>query len=82
MIIDIQNLQNIYEQRAMKRKKIIIKCVKLLACVFVPPLISYILGCFVFADFHVTNWTQEGRVNTVFICVVLWLLSILPFCLT
>ena len=75
-MINIQNLTNIYEQQAARRNKIIIKAVKIALFIVVAPVVAYLFGSFVFTSFNPVDWTQYGRVNTLFIAIVLWLLSL------
>ena len=77
-MINIQNLQNIYEQQAARRNKIIIKAVKIALFIVVAPVVAYLFGSFVFTSFNPAEWTQDGRVNTLFIAIVLWWLSLFP----
>ena len=77
-MINIQNLENIYEQRYIKRKKSIIKCAKIAAFVVIAPIIAYLFGSFAFADFNPENWTQNGRINILWIAIVIWWLSLFP----
>ena len=77
-MINIQNLQNIYEQLAEKRNKLIIKAVKIALFIVVAPAVAYLFGSFVFTSFNPSEWTQEGRVNTLWIAVVFWWLSLFP----
>lgn len=77
-MINIQNLQNIYEQLAEKRNKLIIKAVKIALFIVVAPVVAYLFGSFVLTSFNPAEWTQEGRINTLFIAIVLWWLSLFP----
>ena len=77
-MINIQNLTNIYEQLAEKRNKLIIKAVKIALFIVVAPIAAYLFGSFVFTSFNPVEWTQEGRVNTLWIAIVLWWLSLFP----
>ena len=77
-MINIQNLENIYEQRYIKRKKLIIKCAKIASFVIVAPVIAYLFGSFAFADFNPSNWTKDGRINMLWIAIVIWWLSLFP----
>ena len=77
-MINIQNLTNIYEQQAARRNKLIIKAVKIALFIVVAPIAAYLFGSFVFTSFNPADWTQDGRVNTLFIAIVLWWLSLFP----
>ena len=77
-MINIQNLQNIYEQQAARRNKLIIKAVKIALFIVIAPIAAYLFGSFVFTSFNPADWTQDGRVNTLFIAIVLWWLSLFP----
>ena len=81
-MINIQNLENIYEQQYIKRKKLIIKCAKIVAFVVIAPIIAYLFGSFAFADFNPANWTQNGRINILWIAIVIWWLSLFPLTLS
>ena len=75
-MINIQNLENIYERRYIKRKKLIIKCAKIAVFVVIAPVIAYLFGSFAFADFNPASWSQDGRINTLWITIVIWWLSL------
>lgn len=77
-MINIQNMTNIYEQQAARRNKIIIKAVKIALFIVVAPVVAYLFGSFVFTGFNPVYWTQEGRINTLWLAVVLWWLSLFP----
>ena len=73
--IDISKLSNSYEEAEKKRAKAVIKRIKILLCVIVPPAISYLFGAFIYTSFDVVEWTQNGRINIAFVSVILWWLS-------
>lgn len=75
-MINIQNLTSIYEQQAARRNKIIIKAVKIALFIVVAPVVAYLFGSFVFTSFNPAEWTQEGRINTLWIAIVFWWLSV------
>lgn len=77
-MINIQNMKNIYEQKADRRNKLIIKAVKIALFIIVSPVVAYLFGSFVFTSFNPAEWTQEGRVNTLWLAIVFWWLSVYP----
>ena len=72
---DISKLSNSYDEAEKKRASAVIKRIKIFLCVIVPPVLSYFFGAFIYASFDVVEWTQNGRINIVFVSVVLWWLS-------
>ncbi len=80
-MINIQNLQNIYEQQAARRNKLIIKAVKVALFIVIAPIVAYLFGSFVFTSFNPAEWTQEERINTLWAAIILWWLSLFPLML-
>ena len=72
---DISKLSNSYEESEKKRIVKTIKQIKIFICLVTPPLLAYFFGAFIFTSFNPAEWTQDGRVNIVFVSVALWWLS-------
>ena len=71
MKLDFSKLSNTYEQQAIKNRKLILNIIKILAVIFVAPILTYLSMSFVCADFNITEWTRDDRVSAAWICVVI-----------
>ena len=66
------------ELKTLQEKRLI-KCIKICVLLFGYFLICatvYAGGSFVFMDWNPINWTQEGRINTVFIWALITFLAV------